>query len=211
MTSEFLDFIGVMGYVYLLDVMASFIFRALIPYLSVGIIWCGLHSAWWALIAYHVAILLSRDRSYKLQFQLSRFGVLASLITLPSGVLAYYFLDSITKIPMQEWLVSYGLEGWKLWLMVPYFGLIHPVIEQIHWAPLRRVSPISHLLFAGYHLLVLFTLFHIGWLIMAFIALAVISYVWFILQEKTQSLGANTLLHIYADFGLILAVVLLVG
>ncbi len=211
MTSEFLDFIDIISNVYSHHPMTSFIFRALIPYLSVGIFWCGFHSAWWALIAYHAAILLCRDRSYKLQFRLSRFGVLTSLITLPSGALTYYFLDSITQIPIEEWLLRYDLEGWTLWLMVPYFGLLHPIIEQIHWAPLRRKSPVFHLLFAGYHLLVLFTLFHIGWLITAFIALVAISYVWFILQEKTQSLGANTLLHIHADFGLMLAVVLLVG
>ena len=181
------------------------IIRALIPYLTVGLFWCYLDSAWLALVSYHVTILVFRDRTIKLNFKINRLGVQLALITVPSGILTYFLLDYFTKTKIDDWLISYGLEGTSFLLMIPYFGLIHPLIEQIHWSPLRKKTWISHLLFAGYHLLVLSSLLSTVWLIAAFFLLATVSLTWSILEEKTEGMTSGVLSHTFADFGIILA------
>ena len=88
-------------------------------------------------------------------------------------------------------------------LMIPYFGIIHPVLEQLHWETLREQTPISHFFFAGYHMLVLGSLVTIPWLIFCFAALAMA-----LLPRRAERLLPATLSHIFADLGIIIAAVI---
>lgn len=89
--------------------------------------------------------------------------------------------------------------------MIPYFGIIHPVLEQVHWTLLREQSRAAHFFFAGYHMLVIFSLVTLPWMIFCFIALTAASFAWQWLTRKSGSLLPSTLSHILADLGMILA------
>ena len=58
----------------------------------------------------------------------------------------------------------------------PYFGLVHPVLERVHWSPLRERTPFAHPIFAGYHLLVLSSLLSVSWLLISFALLTTASF-----------------------------------
>ena len=81
-----------------------------------------------------------------------------SLAMLSAGPFVYFVLPLISKIDLSIWLSYYQLNGWLWLLMIPYFGLIHPFLEQAHWGPLREQTAASHFFFAGYHAMVLYSL-----------------------------------------------------
>ena len=87
--------------------------------------------------------------------------------------------------------------------MIPYFGLIHPFLEQLHWTGLRDRTPLAHPVFAGYHMLVLYSLLTIPWLIMLFVILTAASLIWQQMGKKSNSLLPATMSHILADLGVV--------
>ena len=108
---------------------------------------------------------------------------------------------------LNDWLAEFGLSRTSFALLIPYFGILHPPIEQAHWLELRKHTS-AHFLFAGYHVLVLCTLLSPIWLIICFGILTGVSFLWHGLCQKKLSLIA-TLSHIFADAGIILSVLLL--
>ena len=112
-------------------------------------------------------------------------------------------MDAV-RTNLAAWLTEYKLTGLSLALMVPYFGIVHPVVEQLHWEPLREQTPVSHFFFAGYHMLVLSSLVAAPWLIFCFVALASASFAWLLLTRRSGSLAVASLSHILADLGIIL-------
>jgi len=89
--------------------------------------------------------------------------------------------------------------------MIPYFGLIHPVLEQVHWAALRDSTPLAHPLFAGYHMLVLHSLLPLPWLILSFVVLTMASFAWQRMAKMTGNLALPVASHALADLGVIIA------
>ena len=89
--------------------------------------------------------------------------------------------------------------------MIPYFGVIHPYIEQVHWAELREKTFLAHFMFAGYHMLVLYSLLTLPWLILCFVTLAAASYIWQYMTKQAGSLALPVLSHILADLGVVIA------
>jgi hypothetical protein len=89
--------------------------------------------------------------------------------------------------------------------MIPYFGLVHPLLEQLHWGPLRERTPWAHVFFAGYHVLVLGSLLRLPWLVLCALLLAGASMAWKHMAKRTGSLGAPVASHVGADLGVILA------
>jgi len=180
--------------------------KLLAPYLAVGIFWCVLRNGWLAILAYHVQVLFWNRGSLRgLHGPNCKRILLAAVPTAIAGPLLYFLLPYMTHTDLTAWLESYKLTGLSLALMIPYFGIIHPFLEQLHWAQLREQSPISHLVFAGYHMMVLYSLIKTPWLIMCFITLATASIVWQQLTRQSESLTVATLSHILADFGIIIA------
>jgi hypothetical protein len=179
--------------------------KVLAPYFAVIVFWCWLGNAWLAILAYHAQILLwSRGTMARL----GRPGrdPLAWLLV-PSalaGPALYFLLPYITRTDLAIWLRAHGLAGWSLVLMVAYFGLVHPFLEQLHWSPLREATPVAHLLFAGYHVLVLYTLLSVPWLAVCFAVLSTASVVWQ-RMERGGGLGLPIASHVLADLGIVLA------
>ena len=183
------------------------ILKALAPYLAVVVFWCVLENAWLAILAYHAQILMWSRRSPR---ELAEGGNRRALIViaLPAvllGPLLYFLLPSIANVPVAEWMTRYHVTGRSLLLMIPYFGVIHPLLEQLHWSDLRERTPAAHLLFAGYHMIVLFTLLPPLWLAMSFLILMMASIGW---RRVTRTHGGPAVAcasHVLADLGVIIA------
>ena len=126
--------------------------------------------------------------------------------TLVAGPALYVLFPLVTQTDMGTWLDDYHLSKWSLVLMIPYFGLVHPLLEQIHWQPLRTDSGWSHPAFAGYHLIVLWSLLSIPWLLLCFVLLTGASFAWkWMASRQNGSLTAPMLSHIFADLSLVVA------
>jgi len=180
--------------------------RLLAPAIAVALFWTGLANAWLAILAYHAQILLwSRGRLPALRRSRRRRLLLLVLPAAMAGPILYALLPEITRAGLLPWLESHQLGGVSLVLMIPWFGIVHPVLEQLHWAPLREETPAAHFCFAGYHLLVLAALLKPEWLIVAFGLLLAASRLWHWMERESESLSAPILTHIVADLGLIIA------
>lgn len=176
------------------------------PWIAVGICWCIFKNGWLAILVYHAQVLFWNRRSLRLlRRPADRRWLPAALPTIVAGPLLYVLLPHITHTNLSSWLAEYKLTGRPLLLMIPYFGIIHPVLEQMHWAPLREQTPFAHLFFAGYHMPVLASLVTAPWLIFCFFALTLASLVWQWLTRTSGSLMPAVLSHLCADLGIILA------
>ena len=89
--------------------------------------------------------------------------------------------------------------------MIPYFGLVHPILEQVHWHALRELTPWSHPVFAGYHMIVLSSLLTLPWLVLAFGVLVGVSFAWTKMFRKRGNLTGSTFSHVLADLGVVVA------
>jgi len=180
--------------------------KLLVPYIAVALFWCIWRNAWLALLAYHVQILFWSRTSWQGMRMPPRCSV--AWLVLPAalaGPVVYLILPGITRSDVSVWLASYQLSGDAFLFMIPYFGLVHPVLEQLHWQPLREQTAWAHAVFAGYHLLVLATLLTVPWLTLCFVVLAGSSVAWKRLARATRGVAVPALSHILADLGIIVA------
>ena len=184
----------------------------LAPYVAVLLFWCGLHSAWATLLAYHLQILLwSRHEVRRvLKGWNLRMFLLLALPCLATGPITFFLLPVMSRQPVQTWLAAFGLTGVALLVMIPYYGLVHPVLEQAHWGPLRghpRLGPVAHVLFAGYHVLTVALLLRPPWIFACVGILWVTSQGWQRMAGRQQGgLLVPTLSQMLADSGMIVAV-----
>jgi len=188
----------------------SLILRLLAPYFSVIIFWVFLHNAWLALLGYHLQIMFWLKKSpFRNPLPANNRDLTISLAMVAAGPFIYFALPFITSVSLSEWMAEYHLTGWLWLLIIPYFGLIHPFLEQAHWGPLREKTLTAHFFFAGYHTIVLYSLLPTFWLAAGFIVLATTSFIWQQIAKNSNSYSAPVLSHILADFGVMIAVWLL--
>jgi hypothetical protein len=183
----------------------TLVLKLLAPYLAVLVFWVWLGNAWLAILAYHAQILLwSRGSLPTLRrprgASLAWFLVPSAL----AGPALYFLLPFVTRTDLSAWLRTHGLAGWSLVAMVAYFGLVHPLLEQTHWGPLRKATPAAHVLFAGYHVLVLYSLLSGPWLVVCFAVLVTASVVWQRMEREDGGLVLPIASHVLADFGIVL-------
>jgi membrane protease YdiL (CAAX protease family) len=106
-------------------------------------------------------------------------------------------------------LAEFQLKGLSWILFMPYFCLLHPVLEEMFW----RGSPIGKpgdknyrdILFGGYHVLVLAYFIKSEWVIISFFILAFVSWMWRVISYKTDGLLIAFLSHVLADSSIIIA------
>ena len=195
------------------------LFAALVPYIAILVGMYVFHSAWMAILLYHVGVVafLLYQKPEKLGLRI--WAGAKSLVLIP-GVLAcalaaplVYFMwpwFAASESALPEWMAHYGLTDWAWLLLIPYFSLVHPVLEEVHW---RRISPSSvngicwqDLLFAGYHVLVLFQLLYWPWLFLVFGALVGSSVFWRWTAKRFGGYGLPILTHAVADAAVIAGV-----
>ena len=180
--------------------------RLLAPYLAVGIFWCVLSNAWLAILAYHAQILFwSRGKVSDLRWTDRKRVLLLALPAAAAGPLLYFLLPYMTHVDLSAWLSDHNLSRLSFLAMIPYFGIVHPILEQLHWTQLREDTLVSHPIFAGYHILVLYSLLTVPWLIVSFIVLTTASVVWQQWVKRTGGHAVPVVSHILADLGVILA------
>ena len=188
----------------------SLYLKLLAPYLSVIVFWLIFHNAWLALLGYHLqTIFWLKETPFSKPWPDNKIDMAISLAMLAAGPFIYFILPLISKIDLSTWLSNYQLNGWLWLLIIPYFGLLHPFLEQAHWGPLREKTPASHFFFAGYHAIVLYSLLPVFWLLASFVVLTVASFIWQRIAKNSKRYSAPVLSHILADFGLVIAAWLL--
>ncbi|MDZ4655054.1 MAG: hypothetical protein U1F44_04175 [Coriobacteriia bacterium] len=183
----------------------SLALRMLAPWLAVGVFWLGFGNAWLTILAYHAQILLwSRGRAPGLRWpKRDRIAWLIAPSAL-AGPALWLLLPYITRTDPGGWFARHGLSGTSLVAMVAYFGLVHPLLEQVHWTPLREATPIAHVAFVGYHMLVLASLLTVPWLAVCFVILTAASVVWQEMTRRTGSVLVAVASHVAADAGIVL-------
>jgi hypothetical protein len=179
--------------------------QLLAPYLAVGLFCCVWPNAWLAILAYHAQIVFwSWDSWSPWRKPMYTHALLLALPAVLAGPILYLLLPHITQEPLSIWLNSHHLSRMSLLALIPYFGLLHPVLEQRYWARLREQTPLSHPMFAGYHLVVLVTLLKPPWLVVCFVGLTAVSVIWQHWAKRTHSLAAPIASHILADLGIVI-------
>ncbi len=182
--------------------------RLLTPYVAVGIFWVGYSHAWLAILAYHLQIILWHrfGRWVRTREQENRIARYVSFVCVLAGPVVYFFLPRIALVAPAQWLAHYRLDGAAFILMIPYFGIVHPILEQYHWHRLRSETGWAHICFAGYHVMVLYGFLPLGWLMLCLGGLMAISWIWKQAGNTAGSRASCMLTHILADLGVILAV-----
>ena len=177
------------------------------PYFAVGVFWCVFSNAWLAILAYHAQILFwSRGKVSDLRWPDRKRVLLLALPAAAAGPLLYFLLPYMTRADLPVWLSAHHLSRLSFLALIPYFGFVHPFLEQLHWAQLREDTLVSHPMFAGYHILVLYSLLTVPWLIVCFIILTTASVVWQQWTRRAHSPAVPIASHVLADLGVIIAV-----
>lgn len=182
------------------------ILKLLAPYIAVAVFWCVFANAWLAILAYHAQILVWHWSDLRRMRKLhTPRAILIAFPCVLAGPLLYFMLPRITLADLPTWLSLHHLTGLSVLLMIPYFGVIHPFLEQIHWLELRERTVLAHPVFAGYHMLVLSSLLALPWLFLCFAVLVAASLWWKQVARTTNGLTIPTLSHVLADLGVVIA------
>jgi hypothetical protein len=182
-------------------------FKLLAPYIALLVFWCVFKNALGAILAYHVQILFwsRKELPVLLQGWHPRLFLWTVIPCATAGPLAYLLLPWVSS-DLAGRLADYGLAGTSFLIMIPYFGLVHPLLEQIHWKELRCDGWLGHLVFAGYHAIVLGSLMTPPWILLCMLLLVFASILWTVVQSRTRGgLLVPALGHVVADLGIVIA------
>jgi membrane protease YdiL (CAAX protease family) len=191
-----------------------------LPYLAVaiGVFW--FHHALWALLGFHLAIVLSLllGRSsvpVKVLFQSNdiRWVVLSILLCGSSGVTLYYlwpFFGVTNDLPGV--LESFSLSSLTWPIFIAYFVLVNPLIEEYFWrgylgSLTKRLYP-SDFFYAGFHGLVLIGKMPVSAVFYSLIVLTLAGWLWRQLARENGGLLAPVMGHMAADLSILMAIYL---
>ena len=191
----------------------------ILPYLAV---WVGLFlfkNAWFALIGFHVAILLvlafvRPNIPFEILFESKHFQwvLMNVLICSASGIALYFLWNLFGIVPnLSMQLGSMGLNSSASWfLFIAYFSLVNPLIEEYFWrvalgSNLKNIY-IGDLVYAGYHVLVLWDKMNSLFILFAFITLSLAGWFWRQSSREDEGLLAAVLGHMVADFSILMVV-----
>ena len=204
-----------------------FTLKIVAPYIAVITGLYIFNNAWLSIFLYHGQIVFwwligrgstsTRENTTPLILpeRLKQLLTMASKGMLPisalAGVACYFLLPYMVRDigGLELWLSSNQLTGMALLLLIPYFGILHPPIEQTHWQPLIMLhSPyryISHISFAAYHGLVLYPILQPIWIVLCLIILSFISFLWSYVRQQKNGRTLTVFSHIFADIGIVSA------
>ena len=194
----------------------------LVPYITVGAGILFFHNAWAAMLGYHLSMLLIlalcrpgialksifRGRDY-------RITAVTALAGLPGGILLHLLWPAISdSIDLQPALQNIGITASAWPVLVPYFILINPWLEEWYWRGYlgsdSRRPILNDLFFAGYHLLVLAGKVEALWLGVIFVLLTGAAWFWRQANRVNHGLQASMASHLAADASVMLAVYFIV-
>lgn len=190
----------------------------ILPYLAV---WAGLFlfkSAWLALVCFHVAIAAALI-PLKPSLPFTTFikpakvkNVLPGLILCAVSGIGLYYLRGPLRIAddLGSQLTELGLSG-NVWFgFIAYFTVVNPLFEEYFWRGIlggeTKGLHWSDVIYAGYHLMVVWDKTHPFSMIFMFAVLTFIGWFWRQLYRRDGSLLAPVLGHMAADLSILIAV-----
>jgi len=183
-----------------------------VPYVAFGIGIPILHSAWIALVGYHLLILLvlalHRDH-WQLDllwtgFNLRRAALIPLImlvVILPVVLLGQ--AKGYTGDRIEAQVIKFGLAGISAPLFIAYFVLINPLFEELFWRQLfGNPSPKpawQDLAFGAFHIFILLPLVPALHITVAVICISTLGWHWRTLRNKHGGLSLPVLSHMGAD------------
>jgi membrane protease YdiL (CAAX protease family) len=190
----------------------------LLPYLAVAIGLFRIQNAFWALIGFHIAIVLSlllarSSISIKLLFKSKniRWAVLNLLLCGSSGVSLYFLWSYFGVVDnLSGQMEALGLTSSNWPVFIAYFALVNPFIEEYFWRGYLGSSArglyTSDFLYAGFHALILTNKVQTGAILYSLTILVLAGWFWRQLARADEGLLAPVLGHMAADFTILVAV-----
>jgi membrane protease YdiL (CAAX protease family) len=190
----------------------------ILPYLAV---WAGLFlfkSVWLALAGFHIAVLLAllflrSNIPINILFK-SKYPkwILASVLFCSTSGIGLYFLWDVfgiaNDLPAQ--LQSIGLTSSSWALLIAYFSLVNPFIEEYFWRGVlgnnSKKLYAGDAVYAGYHALALWGRVHPLSILFAVIIITSAGWLWRQMAREDGGLLAPVLGHMIADFTILLTI-----
>jgi hypothetical protein len=193
----------------------------LVPYIAVGLGLFVAHSAWAALIGYHLLMAACLTFSGTWMEQLRKFRsagrlrrIIFAIVIGASGGIGLFWLWPVFGISpsLGKELLPLGLNpvSWPFFIL--YFSLVNPWLEEIFWrgwlGSLSKKPVPADVFFAGFHLLVIAA--YVRWPSMLFtlLVLSGVGWFWRQLARREGSLLPSSLSHLVADVAVLIAVYL---
>lgn len=189
-----------------------------LAYLAVGLGVFVFHSAWSALLGFHIAIagslvMIKPDIPIPLLFKSTsiKWILLSLLLTGSSGILLYILWDRFQvagDLPAQ--LERLGLTSSTWPAFIAYFAAVNPFVEEYFWRgylgdPTKGLHG-SDLAYAGFHGMILIGRVHIASIVFALVILTLAGWIWRQIAREDRGLLAPVLGHMAADFTILLCV-----
>ena len=193
-------------------------FAPIPAYLAVGLGLFQFHSAWGALLGFHIAILLSLliakpEISIAVLFKNTKIKwvILSILLCGSSGIglfiLRDYFGFADDFSSQTEWL---GLTSITWIPFIAYFASVNPFVEEYFWrgylGDQTKSLHLSDFAYAGFHALVMFGKVSLGAIFFGLVALVIAGWFWRQIGREDGGLLAPVLGHMAADCSILIAV-----
>jgi membrane protease YdiL (CAAX protease family) len=190
----------------------------LLAYLAVGVGLFVFHSAWGALLGFHVAIIFSLliakpDIPLSIFFKSKNIKwIFLNILLCGSSGAALYFLWDIFGFAndLAEQVKALGLNTSNWPVFITHFALINPWIEEYFWrgylGSKTKSLHTSDFLYAGYHALILVSKIQTGSIVFGLCVLVLAGWFWRQIAREDNGLLAPVLGHMAADFAILMAV-----
>jgi len=191
-----------------------------LAYLAIGLGMFVFHSAWSALVGFHIAILVSLlivrpniPVSILLKSTNVKWMILSILLCGSSGVTLYFLWDKFEPafdLPAQVQTLGLNSAAWLPF--IAYFSVVNPLVEEYFWRAYfgnqTRGLYLYDFIYAGYHALIIFGKIGAGAVLFALFVLVSAGWFWRQIAREDQGLLASVLGHMAADFTIIMAIYL---
>lgn len=189
-----------------------------LAYLAVAIGLFVFHSAWGALVGFHLAIVLSLwiakpEHPVKILIHSSstRWLLISVLLSGSSGVILFLLWDGFgfaNDLPVQ--IRALGLSSSNWLPFIAYFALVNPLIEEYFWRGYLGNDTMnftaSDFLYSGFHGMILIHKVQAGMLVYGLAVLVIAGWFWRQIARLDRGLLAPVLGHMAADLSILLAV-----
>jgi len=191
-----------------------------LAYLAIGIGLLIFHSAWGALLGFHLAILGSLlvakpNIPLAIFFKSTNFKwiLLSLLLCESSGITLYYAWHVFRFAPdFSTQVAAWGLNKHNWIQFITYFTLVNPFVEEYFWrgylASDVKSLHLTDFVYAGYHAMIIINKIHLLSVVYSMGVLVTAGWLWRQIKREDQGLLAAVLGHMAADFTILLAVYL---